>query len=104
MITLAMLPFTAHDDVLVGTPIDHDAFVKSYLHNFIADLAAQGGLLAKYAKDKPKIAFLLLHHCFSKRVNNLLRTLPPDVSQAHVVTPLNDVLRELYSPSLTLAT
>ena len=28
---------------VLGTPIGHDAFVESYLDNFIADLAAQGG-------------------------------------------------------------
>ena len=85
----------------LGTPIGHDAFVESYLHNFIADLAAQGDLLAKYAKEEPQIAFLLLHHCFSKKVNHLLRTLPLDVSQAHIIAPFNDVSREWSSPSLT---
>ena len=38
---------------VLGIPVGHDAFVESYLHNFIADLAAQGDLLAKYAKDEP---------------------------------------------------
>ena len=55
--------------------------MESYVHNFIADLATQGDFLAKYAKDEPQIAFLLLHLCFSKKVNHLLRTIPPDVSQ-----------------------
>ena len=80
---------------VLGTPIGHDAFVESYLHNFIADLAAQGDLLAKYAKEEPQIAFLLLHHCFSKKVNHLLRTLPPDVSEAHIIAPFNDVLKRV---------
>ena len=69
--------------------------MDSYLHNFIADLAAQGDLLAKYAKDEPQIAFLLLHHCFSKKVNHLLRTLPPDVSQADIIAPSNDLLKRV---------
>ena len=34
------------DAPLYGTRV-HDAFVESYLHTFIADLAAQGDLLAK---------------------------------------------------------
>ena len=37
----------------------------------------------------------LLHHCFSKKVNHLLRTLPPDVSQAHIIAPFNDVLKRV---------
>ena len=40
-------------------------------------------------------AFLLLHHCFSKKVNHLLRTLPLDVSQAHIIAPFNDVLKKI---------
>ena len=35
--------------MVLGTPIGHDSFVKSYLHKFITDIAAQGDLLAKYA-------------------------------------------------------
>ena len=38
---------------------------------------------------------MLLHHSFSKKVNHLLRTLPPDVSQAHIIAPFNDVLKRV---------
>ena len=67
---------------------------KVNLHHFIADLAAQGDLLAKYAKDEPQIAFLL-HHCFFKKVDHLLRTLPPGVFQAHIIAPFSDVLKRV---------
>ena len=69
---------------VLGTPIGHDAYVESFLNDFIANLAAQGDILAKYAEDEPKVAFLLLNHCFSKKVNHLLRALSSDsLSSAH---------------------
>ena len=38
------------------------------------------------------MAFLLLHHCFLNKVNHLLHTPPPDVSQAHIIAPFKRVV------------
>ena len=80
---------------VLGTPIGYKSFVEIYLKNLITELATQGDRLAKYAEDEPQIGFLLLHHCFSKKVNHLLRTLPPAVSQEQIIVPFNDVLKRV---------
>jgi hypothetical protein len=78
---------------VLGTPIGHPLFVEAYLADFMSDLSEKADCLAKYAKEDPQTAFLLLHHCFSKKVNHLLRTLPPSVSQTHIIAPFNDCLK-----------
>jgi hypothetical protein len=77
---------------VLGTPIGHSSFVEAYLTDFMSDISNQADCLAKYAQDEPQTAFLLLHNCFSKKVNHLLRTLPPVVFQAHIIAPFNACL------------
>lgn len=80
---------------VLGTPIGHALFIESYLADMMSDLSDQADILAKYAKEEPQTAFLLLHSCFSKKVNHLLRTLPPNVTQAHIIDPFNDSLEKV---------
>lgn len=73
------LPEHLNGLVVLGAPLGHPAFVKS----FTEERVSEEQRLLEALPDMPdlQVAWVLLLHCASPRANHLARLLPPSVSQ-----------------------
>ena len=61
--------------LLLGSPIGSDEFITSWLHGKISALTNESSSLSDFRGGLHR-QYTLLSHCFSKKINHLLRTVP----------------------------
>jgi hypothetical protein len=78
---------------LLGSPIGCDDFIVNFLQCKIASLSIECEKLI--ALENSQVKFLLLHYCFSKKIQHLLRTVDPKLTIEHLVSPFNCMLQRV---------
>ena len=94
------LPLSSYGVVLLGSPVGSDEFCISFLRDLLDQLRNEAEKIKELSNTQS--AFLLLKYSFSKKIQHLLRTIPPPITVLHLINPFNDLLRNLLATILNL--
>ena len=92
-------PWSQYGLVVLGAPVGGIEYKHAFMEDLLTKLTNEHGILQKVVD--PQCKFLLLNHCFSKKLTYVLRTISPSITQAYV-TDFNALIDSLLSDIMQL--
>jgi hypothetical protein len=78
---------------LLGSPIGSEEYIVEFLKEKVRKLELVFQKLMEL--EDSQVKFKLTYHCFSRKINHLLRTVAPPLVMEHLVNPFNNMIQQL---------